>query len=53
MPSAEYNIRPLWKYVKDAEKCIDYHMAQDRTKGKPSTPYYLSQYLDQEKHKRK
>jgi hypothetical protein len=52
MEAAEYNVRPIWKYVKDMEDC--YRKADEENhKGKASTLYYLSQYLDRKKNKRK
>ena len=53
MEAADYNIRPLYKYVKEAESAIRVSMAEDSKKGRASTQYYLSQYLDQQKNKRK
>jgi hypothetical protein len=53
MEAADYNIRPLHKYVKDLEECYRFHDAEDTKKGRASTMYYLSQYLDQEKYKKK
>jgi hypothetical protein len=52
MEAAEYNVRPIWKYVKDMEDC--YRKAdEEHHKGKASTLYYLSQYLDRQKNKKK
>jgi len=51
--AADYNIRPLYKYVKDLEECYEKHDREDRTKGRASTLYYLSQYLDRQKNKKK
>jgi spore germination protein GerM len=53
MEAADYNIQPLHRYVKDLEECYRYHDAEDAKKGRASTMYYLSQYLDQEKYKKK
>lgn len=53
MEAADYNIRPLHRYVKDLEECYRFHDAEDAKKGRASTLYYLSQYLDQEKYKKK
>ena len=50
MEAAAYNIRPIWKYVQDLEKCYKYHDIEER-KGKASTIYFLTQYLDRQKHK--
>jgi hypothetical protein len=52
MEAAEYNVRPIHKYVKDMEDC--YRRAdEEHHKSKASTLYYLSQYLDQKKNKTK
>lgn len=52
MEAADYDIRPLWKYVKDLEDCYDRNDKEDK-KGRASTLYYLSQYLDRQKTKKK
>jgi len=53
MEAADYNIRPLHKYVQDLEQAYAAADYEDRKKGKASTLYYLSQYLDRQKNKRK
>ncbi len=52
MEAAEYNVRPIWKYVKDMEDCYR-KSDEEHHKSKASTLYYLSQYLDQQKNKKK
>jgi hypothetical protein len=52
MEAANYNIRPLWKYVRDMQECYEKHNIEDR-KTRASTLYYLSQYLDRQKNKQK
>lgn len=51
--AADYNIAPVYKYVKDLERCYEKYDFEDRKKGRASTLYYLSQYLDQQKNKTK
>lgn len=53
MEAADYNIRPLYCYVKDLEECYKRADVEDRKKGKASTSFYLSKYLDQQKFKQK
>jgi hypothetical protein len=53
MEAADYNIRPLYKYVKDLEECYNTADIDERKKGRGSTLYYLRQYLDQKKFKQK
>jgi hypothetical protein len=54
LEAANYNIRPLYRYVKELEECYDRQDAlQVNKKGKASTLYYLSQYLDRQKCKTK
>jgi spore germination protein GerM len=53
MEAADYNIQPLHRYVKDLEESYRYHDAEDAKKGRASTLYYLSQYLDREKYRKK
>lgn len=53
MEAANYNIKPLYKYVKATEDMIINYKKEDSKKGRASTQYYLSQYLDQQKNKRK
>jgi hypothetical protein len=51
--AAKHDLHKMWKYVREAEACYTYEFNNNRTKGKTSTLYYLSQYLDQEKFKKK
>jgi len=52
--AADYNARPLHRYIKDLEECYDRADREDRAKaGGASTLYYLSQYLDRQKNKKK
>jgi len=53
MEAADYNVRPLYKYIKEMENCYKNTSMEDSKKGKASTLYYLSQYLDRQKNKRK
>jgi hypothetical protein len=53
MEAADYCVRPLHQYVKEMEECYDYHNKEDKKKGRASTLYFLSQYLDQQKIKKK
>lgn len=50
MEAADYNYRPLSGYMHEYTKCVK---EQDKHKTKPGTMYYLNQYLDQRKHKKK
>ena len=52
MEAADYSIRPLWKYVRDMQDCYEKYNIEDR-KTRASTLYYLSQYLDRQKNKKK
>jgi hypothetical protein len=52
LPAADYSIRPLYKYVKDLEEC--YNKEYEKSKvAQASTLYYLSQYMDRQKNKKK
>jgi hypothetical protein len=53
MQAADYNIRPLYKYIKEAEDCYRQADLDKSKKGRASTLYYLSQYLEQQKFKTK
>ena len=46
LEAADYQVRPIHKYIKEAEKCYEEADIEDRKSGKASTLYYLSQYLD-------
>jgi len=52
MEAADYNYRPLSKYMRDFEKCVE-EQKKEGSKSKPGTMFYLNQYLDQQKHKTK
>mmetsp|Transcript_10474 Transcript_10474/g.28843 ORF Transcript_10474/g.28843 Transcript_10474/m.28843 type:complete len:94 (-) Transcript_10474:1012-1293(-) len=43
----------VYKYVKDVEKCYEMVKQEQTKKGKAGTLYYLSQYLDLNKFKKK
>lgn len=53
LEAADYNMRPIWKYIKDFDTCLKKSLAEQNKKGKAGPMYYLSQYVDQQKHKRK
>ena len=53
MEPADYSAQVLNKYVKDLEDCYEKYDAIDEKKGQASTLYFLTQYLDREKTKRK
>jgi spore germination protein GerM len=54
LEAANYNIRPLHRYVKELDECYERHDRLDRAgKGRASTLYYLSQHLDRQKCKTK
>lgn len=45
---------PVYKYVKDVQECYERAKAEQQSgKAKAGTLYYLSQYLDIEKFKKK
>jgi hypothetical protein len=52
LPSANYLIQPIYKYVKAVDDCIERGKAE-RKKPKATTLYHLSKYVDQRKHKQK
>lgn len=52
MEVADYQIRPLYKYVKEAEECYAKTDMEEKKKGQASTMYYLSKYLDRQKFKK-
>ena len=52
MEAANFNVRPMWKVVKELDQCLAENK-YDPNKEKKSTMYYLNQYLDQQKHKTK
>ena len=51
--AADYNIRPLYKYVKELEEITEQNNKVNRPSEKSSTLYYLSQHLDRQKNKKK
>ena len=53
MEAADYNIRPLHKFVKEYESCRERRAAEHRGDSRAAAMYHLSQHLDQQKHKRK
>ena len=44
---------PVYKYVKDVEECCNKANSEQQRSGKAGTLYYLSQYLDLQKFKKK
>ena len=44
---------PVYKYVKDVEECCRKANTEQQRSGKAGTLYYLSQYLDLDKFKKK
>jgi len=53
MEAADYSAQTLNKYVKDLDACYDKYDTVDAKKGRASTLYYLTQYLDRQKTKKK
>jgi hypothetical protein len=53
MEASDYNIQPIYKYVKELERVTDEAAEEKRKGGKASTMYYLTQYLDRRKNKTK
>jgi hypothetical protein len=53
LETADYKIRPLYKFVKAAEDCYAEADVEEKKKGKASTAYYLTKYLDRHKFKKK
>lgn len=51
--AVDFQIRPIYKYVKELEDCIKSNLAEYKKKGRASTLYYLNRYVDQKKHKQK
>lgn len=50
LKAADYTDAPLYKYVKEAEQCIENAKAEKK-RGKASTLYHLSKFLVRGKHK--
>jgi hypothetical protein len=44
---------PVYKYVKDVEECYKMSQLEEKKSGRAGTLYYLSQYLDVNKFKKK
>ena len=53
METADFSAQVLNKYVKDLEACYEKYDAIDDKKGRASTLYFLTQYLDRQKSKKK
>mmetsp|Transcript_22107 Transcript_22107/g.28602 ORF Transcript_22107/g.28602 Transcript_22107/m.28602 type:complete len:100 (+) Transcript_22107:162-461(+) len=49
LQAANYRMAAAYKYVKDMDDCLNFHKQQLKTKSKPSTLFYLSQYVDKGK----
>jgi hypothetical protein len=53
LPAAQYKIQgPIYKYVKEAEECYKNADFEEKKKGKASTLYHLTKYLDRQKFKK-
>ena len=48
--TSDHNMSTIYKYLKESDACLD-KARSDSKKPKTSTMYFLSQYLDQRKHK--
>jgi hypothetical protein len=44
---------PVYKYVKEVEQCLKQAQTEQKRTGSPGTLYYISQYLDVGKFKKK
>lgn len=53
MEAADYNVRPLYKYVKAVEESIQATLDEEKKRGRDSTQHFLRLYLDQRNKKRK
>lgn len=53
METANFQIRPLYRFVKEAEDCYAKADYEEKRKGEASTAYYLTKYLDRQKFKKK
>ena len=53
MEAADYNLRPIYKYIQEMEKCFKEVQAEANKRGRASTIYHLKRYVDQQKHKQK
>jgi hypothetical protein len=47
--TGNYNIQPFYKYVKEAEECYKQAEYEEKKKGKASTLFFLTKYLDRQK----
>lgn len=52
LEASNYQIAPLYKYVKEADKCME-QAKVEKNKRKASTLYHLTKYLVQDKNKTK
>ena len=52
LEASNYEIGPLWEYVKEADKCFEEAKIAKKQR-KASTLYHLTKYLVQDKNKRK
>mmetsp|Transcript_26211 Transcript_26211/g.53715 ORF Transcript_26211/g.53715 Transcript_26211/m.53715 type:complete len:91 (+) Transcript_26211:102-374(+) len=50
MQAANFDSAPLYKYVKEYDACRE-RLKEERKRGKPSTLYYLSKYVNQNKNR--
>jgi hypothetical protein len=46
LEASNYEIAPLYKYVKEADKCME-KAIKEKKRGKASTLYHLTKYLVQ------
>ena len=51
--AADYDIRGMWKYVKELQQCIADNPDFDPLREKKSTMYFLNKYYDRDRNKRK
>jgi hypothetical protein len=49
---AQYHVAPLYKYLKEFDECMK-KAKLEKKRSKPSTLFYLSKYLVQDKNKKK
>lgn len=48
LEASNYEAAPLYKYLKEAENCFE-KARMEKKKGKASTLYHLTKYLEQKK----
>lgn len=48
LEASNYEAAPLYKYLKEADKCFE-QARLEKKKGKASTLYHLTKYLEQKK----